>query len=65
MVGTHGQVIGPPWNDDKQNHQRQSRPAQHSQEALRTRFDSLVARHYDKGLGELEKYLDEIGVTRP
>lgn len=46
---------GRPWNDCKGK----------EKEALRTRFDSLVARHYDKGLGELEKYLDEIGVIRP
>ena len=46
---------GRPWNDCKGK----------EKEALRTRFDGLVARHYDKGLGELERYLDEIGVIRP
>ena len=46
---------GRPWNDCKGK----------EKERLRERFDALVAAHYDKGLGDLERVLDEIGVIRP
>lgn len=46
---------GRPWNDCKGK----------EKEALRARFDTLVATQYDKGLGDLERVLDEIGVVRP
>ena len=44
---------GRPWNDCKGK----------EKERLRARFDALVAQHYDKGLGTLERILDEIGVV--
>lgn len=43
---------GRPWNDCKGK----------EKEALRKRFDALKAKSFDKGLSELEKTLDAIGV---
>ncbi|MDU8942109.1 TfoX/Sxy family DNA transformation protein [Ovoidimarina sediminis] len=45
---------GRPWNDCRGK----------EKDSLRARFDALVAEHYDKGLGDLERVLDEIGVIR-
>ena len=45
---------GRPWNDCKGK----------EKERLRARFDALVAAHFDKGLSDLERALDEIGVIR-
>ena len=43
---------GRPWNDCKGK----------EKEALRVRFDAIVARSYDKGRSEFEAALDAIGV---
>lgn len=46
---------GRPWNDCKGDEKAR----------LRTRFDALVAAHFDKGLSDFERMLDEIGVVAP
>lgn len=45
---------GRPWNDCKSK----------EKEALRKKFDAMKARSFDKGLGEFERILDQIGVVR-
>ena len=46
---------GRPWNDCKGKEKA----------ALRARFDALVAAHHDRGLSDLERTLDIIGVVAP
>lgn len=47
---------GRPWNDCKGEEKK----------ALRARFDALKSGHFDSGLSDFERTLDEIGViTRP
>ncbi len=46
---------GRPWNDCKGK----------EKERLRARFDALVAKHFNKELSGVEKFLDEIGVRSP
>ncbi len=46
---------GRPWNDCKGK----------EKDALRVRFDALVARHHDRDLSDLERVLNQIGVVDP
>ncbi len=46
---------GRPWNDCKGA----------EKQALRARFEALVARHHDADRSELERMLDVIGVRAP
>ena len=48
----HMALQGRPWNDCKGEEKR----------ALRASFDALTALHFDQGLSEFERALNEIGV---
>lgn len=55
FIGYYVLVMGlqdRPWNDCKGK----------EKEALRTRFDAIKARSFDKGLNGFEKMMDQIGV---